>query len=230
MNTTIRGQMSESKRLAMLLAVSGGLMDAYTYLFRDKVFANAQTGNILLLGICLAEKDYAKALQYFFPISAFVFGVILAEVIHHSCTEKIHLHWRQIAVFVECMILFFVGFLPQVYNLPANSLVSFACGIQVECFRKVHGNAFATTMCIGNLRSGTQAVCNYVFTKNKNYLRKGVMYYCVILSFMVGAVLGNRLIFHYQEKAIWCSSLLLLAAFFLMFFKEKKKENFHEYL
>ena len=30
-----------------LLTLSGGLQDAYTYLRRGKVFANAQTGNIV---------------------------------------------------------------------------------------------------------------------------------------------------------------------------------------
>ena len=33
-----------------LLTLSGGLQDAYTYLCRGRVFANAQTGNIVLLG------------------------------------------------------------------------------------------------------------------------------------------------------------------------------------
>ena len=33
-----------------LLTLSGGLQDAYTYLRRGRVFANAQTGNIVLLG------------------------------------------------------------------------------------------------------------------------------------------------------------------------------------
>ena len=37
-------QMSESIRLGMLLAVSGGFMDAYSYIERDHVFANAQIG------------------------------------------------------------------------------------------------------------------------------------------------------------------------------------------
>ncbi|MFR8333575.1 MAG: YoaK family protein [Oscillospiraceae bacterium] len=44
-----RGQMSESFLTAVFLSLSGGLQDAYTYLFRGKVFANAQTGNIVLL-------------------------------------------------------------------------------------------------------------------------------------------------------------------------------------
>ena len=38
--------MSESFLTAVFLSLSGGLQDAYTYLFRGKVFANAQTGNI----------------------------------------------------------------------------------------------------------------------------------------------------------------------------------------
>ena len=48
-------QTSESIELAAILAFSGGLMDAYSYLARGKVFANAQTGNILLFGVNLAD-------------------------------------------------------------------------------------------------------------------------------------------------------------------------------
>ena len=49
MNYKTHGQMSESILTAAFLSISGGLQDAYTYLFRGKVFANAQTGNIVLL-------------------------------------------------------------------------------------------------------------------------------------------------------------------------------------
>ena len=49
MKTSHHGQMSESFLTAVFLSLSGGLQDAYTYLFRGKVFANAQTGNIVLL-------------------------------------------------------------------------------------------------------------------------------------------------------------------------------------
>ena len=61
----------------LILALSGGGMDAYSFLCRDYVFANAQTGNILLLGVSLAEQDYAGALKYTWPILAFTGGIPL---------------------------------------------------------------------------------------------------------------------------------------------------------
>ena len=41
--------MSDSMLTAAFIILSGGLQDAYTYLCRGKVYANAQTGNIVLL-------------------------------------------------------------------------------------------------------------------------------------------------------------------------------------
>ena len=69
-------QMSENFILGIILAAVGGYLDAYTYLVRGGVFANAQTGNIVLLGINLAEGSYLNALQYLFPIAAFSVGVL----------------------------------------------------------------------------------------------------------------------------------------------------------
>ena len=58
-------QMSDSIRLGIVLAMAGGFMDAYSYLCRGQVFANAQTGNMLLMGINLAEQNWKTALYYF---------------------------------------------------------------------------------------------------------------------------------------------------------------------
>ena len=48
-------QISESIRLGAILALSGGFMDAYSYMERGEVFANAQTGNMLLFGVHLSQ-------------------------------------------------------------------------------------------------------------------------------------------------------------------------------
>ena len=160
-------QMSESLRLGMLLAVSGGFMDAYSYLLRDHVFANAQTGNILLFGVHLSEGNFGAAARYFLPVFAFAAGIALAELVRLKKSAAGHmaalLHWRQRAVLVEALILAGVAFFPLTMNPLANALTSFACGIQVESFRKIRGNGIATTMCIGNLRSGTQSLCQFLF-------------------------------------------------------------------
>ena len=47
---TKNGQISESLALGIFLTLAGGFQDAYSYNVRDHVFANAQTGNIVLLG------------------------------------------------------------------------------------------------------------------------------------------------------------------------------------
>ena len=46
-----RKQMSETFRLGAVLALAGGFLDAYSYCVRGGIFANAETGNMVLLGI-----------------------------------------------------------------------------------------------------------------------------------------------------------------------------------
>ena len=72
-------QMSETLRLGIILALSGGFMDAYSYLERGNVFANAQTGNLLLFGVNLAEGNYFAMLSYLLPVLAFTLGILLAD-------------------------------------------------------------------------------------------------------------------------------------------------------
>ena len=72
--------MSETFCLGALLAVIGGFLDAYTYLTRGRVFANAQTGNLVLLAMNLAGGQFQKAQYYLIPILAFIAGVLIAEV------------------------------------------------------------------------------------------------------------------------------------------------------
>ena len=63
----MRRQISETLHLGMLLAAVGGFLDAYTYLSRGKVFANAQTGNLVLLGIRAFEGIGRRRCTMSFP-------------------------------------------------------------------------------------------------------------------------------------------------------------------
>ena len=71
--------------------------------------------------------------------------------------EKVH--WRQLIILAEIVLLFLSASCRRVTTPFANALVSFVCAMQVQTFRKVRGHAYASTMCIGNMRSGTEALC-----------------------------------------------------------------------
>ena len=172
-----QGQMSESFPTAAFLSISGGLQDAYTYVFRGKVFANAQTGNIVLLSQNICERNWLQSAHYFVPLAAFAIGIIVAEQIRGKYQNVQNIHWRQIVLLLEMILLFLVSFLPQSLDMLANALVSFSCAMQVQTFRKVNGYAFASTMCIGNMRSGMEALSAYIRTHDRNVLGKALRYW-----------------------------------------------------
>ena len=216
-------QTSETFFLSAILALSGGFQDAYTYNVRDNVFSNAQTGNVVLMSQHMMLGEWGKALHYLFPVIAFALGVLVAEQIGHKYKMAKRVHWRQIIVAMEFVILFAVGFIPSGYNMIATMLVSFACSMQVQAFRKVHGYGYASTMCIGNLRSGTAALSAYIRVKNPRLLHQALCYFAIILLFAIGAGVGGRLSIAYGPKAIWVSSILLLISFLLMFIEEMEE-------
>ena len=105
----IRGQMSESMLTAVFIILSGGLQDSYTYLCRGKVFANAQTGNIVLLSAYLFDGEWSHCARYFVPVLAFMLGIFVAECVHRHYKYMERVHWRQLIILSEIVLLFAVG-------------------------------------------------------------------------------------------------------------------------
>ena len=173
-------QMSEAFINSFFLALSGGFQDAYTYNCRDEVFSNAQTGNVVLMSQHFMEGRWYEGLRYLLPLLAFAAGVLLAENVQYRYRNAKRIHWRQGILLAEIVILAVVGFIPQTYNMAATILVSFACAMQVQSFRKVGGYSYASTMCIGNLRSGMAELSLYAREHKKEQLRQMGYYLSLI--------------------------------------------------
>ncbi len=193
-----------------LLTLSGGLQDAYTYLRRGRVFANAQTGNIVLLGQSLFDGDWSRAVRYLLPVVAFALGVAAAEAIR---LHPSRLHWQRRVLLWEIFLLFLVGFIPHSLDQLANALVSFSCAMQVQAFRKMEGFLFASTMCIGNLRSGVEALCTFLRTGDRQERKKARLYFLAILLFALGAEIGSLAVELLDLPAIWLSCVMLALGF-----------------
>ena len=215
-------QMSDTFRTALFIILSGGFQDAYTYCCRGEVFANAQTGNIVLMSSALFVRDWATVYKYIIPVISFMVGSAAAELIHMQFKLCEKIHWRQIILAIEMILLFLVGFLPHGIDLLANALVSFVCAMQVQTFHKVRGHTYASTMCIGNMRSGVEALCAYFHVHDKEILKKALTYFSVIAVFAVGAGVGTLVTQHIGDKAIWTCCILLFISFGMMFVSERE--------
>ena len=213
--------MSEAYLTGALLAVVGGFLDAYTYACRGSVFATAETGNMILMGMNFAAGRWRQALYYVAPILSFFVGIIVAEMTKSRFRESDAIHWRQIVIALEIVVLAAVAFLPLgAADTLANVCVSFVSSLQVESFRKVNGNSFMTTMCTGNFRSATEHLYHYRKTKDRAFLRDSLQYYGIIAIFIAGAVTGFSLAGIFAEKAVLFACLGLLAVFLLLFRRE----------
>lgn len=129
-------------------------------------------------GSTLQEGNIKEVAFYLFPIIAFALGILFTEWIRAKFKEYDLLHWRQIVVFFESLLLFFPAFMASgMWDTAVNILVSFVCAVQVESFRKVNGHSVATTMCTGNLRSATEQIFHYVRTRDPDTKKTILSYY-----------------------------------------------------
>ncbi len=209
-------QTSESFRLSACLAFSGGLQDAYTFFVRDGVFANAQTGNVVRMSENLLTGHWHQVFHYLAPLFFFAFGVFCAERIEHRYKEAGRIHWRQIILACEILILGLVGFMPAGLNMLGNILVSFCCAMQVQTFKTVHGYGYASTMCIGNLRSATESFSVYLREKDAAALQKAMHFFGIILVFAIGSGIGGVAAAWMGIRTIWISSTVLFFAMIMM--------------
>ena len=217
-------QMSEAFVNSAFLALSGGFQDAYTYFTREEVFSNAQTGNVVLMSQHFMCGEWMAGLRYLFPILSFAVGVWVAEQIQGRYRYARKLHWRQSILLLEIVMLFVVGFIPTRLDMMATALVSFSCAMQVQSFRKVNGYSYASTMCIGNLRSGIAALSGYVREHKSQQAEQMLYYFGIIFLFALGAGVGGVLSMNpaVSIRAIWVSCALLLVSFCLMFIEKPK--------
>ena len=223
----VKRPMSQSYIVGLLLAFAGGYLDVYTYVCRGGVFANAQTGNMVLLAISAAESDFGKVFKYLLPILAFMLGILVTELVKSRYRYNTAIHWRQIVIALEFIVLLIIAFVPSgVQDDLVNIAVAFVCSKEVEGFRNFEGNCgYATTWCSGNLRSATEHLFFSGLNKNKEERNTSLKYYGIIAIFIVGAFVSMKVSQRVGEKSILVACFLLAAVFGLMYIPSEQQSS-----
>lgn len=212
-----------SLQLAILLALVGGFLDAYTYVGRDGVFANAQTGNVVLMALAAAQNNWAQAVNHLPSILAFVLGAMTAEILQRPAAAGFLRRPARVAVILEVLVLAAVGFLPSaVPDQVVIIAISYASALQVTSFRTVKRWTYNTTMTTGNLRSTAQAVVHAVLDRDTESRAEALHLGAVILAFAAGAALGGVLTTHLGDPAIWVAAALLSLSLVLFISDERR--------
>lgn len=223
---TLPNMTSESLLLGILLAIVGGFLDAYTFIGRDGVFANAQTGNIVLVGIAALKGDWMQTLLNALPIFAFIVGVIIAETIKKTSPILFVPDSARAVLILEIGILFIIGFIPNnISNIIVTVTISFVASLQTSSFRKLVDSPYATTMCTGNLRSASQAAYTAFTKKDHESAITAIRYFIIIFSFLFGASAGAFLTLSIGAKAIWGAVIVLICSLILFNIDERKSNS-----
>lgn len=211
---------AQSVRLGVLLALVGGALDAYTFV-NYRVFANAQTGNIVLLGISAAQRDWWHAAERVPPILAFIAGIVVAETLQRPRISAIVRWPARVAVVLEILVLTGVALLPGNAPTVTTVLVAFVASVQVTTFRTLVDTAYSTTMTTGNLRTATQNAYAAVASRDREAARRAGRFGAIVLAFLIGACAGGVLTTHLHTYAALAPAALLFGALALFVHDER---------
>ena len=141
----------ERLHTAMPLACVGGFLDAYTFVGYNGVFANAQTGNIVLLGVNAQARHWHEALLHIPPIVAFMLGVALAQMLAQPMVRKIVRHPTRWVLIAEVAVLAAIGATPgRIPGGVVTGAIAFVSAAQIATFRSLEGVGYSTTITTAN--------------------------------------------------------------------------------
>jgi uncharacterized membrane protein YoaK (UPF0700 family) len=195
-----------------ILAIVGGFLDAFTFVEKGHVFANAMTGNVVLLGVFTAAGNWVQAGGHLLPIVAFLLAIVVAEILKRPRVQRA-VHWSAtICLVTEILLLLIMGTLPSwVPEYCFTLSISFIATLQNAMFPKIENHTINTVMTTGNLRHLFQTLTAIAFSHPRpDAASKVRIFGTVCASFFSGALLGGLVSPFAHNRALWVPSALLL--------------------
>ena len=194
---------------AILLALTGGSLDAFIYLNHGHVFAAAMTGNSVLLGVAILHHDYAQAGRHLAPIFGFILGVFFANLLNTTLKHRA----VTIGLLCEITALFIASFIPGRFpDLAFVPIIAIVAAYQIASFRTADTYSYNSTFITGNLRTAVDGLYDALDpAKRKAGLRKFRELSFIILGFLLGATAGAILSPRLYNHTLWFIDLPLIA-------------------
>ncbi|MFI9809078.1 YoaK family protein [Streptomyces sp. NPDC052301] len=173
-----------------LLAVVGGFLDAYTYV-RHSVFANLQSGNVLLFCVEATARHWRRAVLLLVPIAAFSAGVLLVEVLGLARVERLVRRPLRLVLTLQIAALSVIAALPADVPEPVTTItVSFVAALQFSTFTTLRDAPYTTLAESGNLQKALAAAHRWMASREAAAARRAGRYALIVAAFVAGAAIG----------------------------------------
>ncbi len=204
----------ERLRTFILLITVGGFLGAYTFTVKGGVFCNAQTANFVMLAVQLGKMNWARALYYLIPITAYLLGAVISEFLPKRVNKFEIVRWDTLFIAFEMLSLLALGFVPD--DAPPQICqvsINFIASMQYNTFRQAKKVPMATTFCTNHLRQVGVNLVKAATKKDKSAAMRLKMHFAMLIAFVAGAVISTFLCVRFGGKAIWFAEILLLIVF-----------------
>lgn len=199
--------MCERNWIYYVLMTVAGFFGAYTYLLRGNVFCNAQTGNVVLMGMALGAGKWEEGIYYLIPISAYLIGAFISELVPNPIKRYLPMRWDTLLIGIEMLAVFALGFVPDSAPVQISQVtINFIASMQYNTFRQAEGIPVATTFATNHIRQigvGLAKELRHRHSEEKPHRKKLVKHLEMLIYFLVGAVLGTVCCRFMSGKAIW---------------------------
>lgn len=199
--------MCERNWIYYVLMGIAGFFGAYTYLLRGNVFCNAQTGNVVLMGMALGAGKWEEGLYYLIPITAYVLGAFISELVPNPVKHRLPVRWDTLLIAIEMLTVAGLGLVPESAPVQISQVaINFIASMQYNTFRQAQGIPVATTFATNHIRQigvGLAKEVRHRHDREKPYREKLVKHLGMLVYFLLGAVAGTVCCGLFIGRAIW---------------------------
>jgi len=200
---------------ALLLAATGGILDANVFVSHGHVFACSMTGNVVFLGVAVFSHDWGEIVRHLVPIGGFFAGVTASKYARSRLTERSLL---LLGLTFEALVLFVLGWLPtSCPHMVFTIIIAFVAAFQVASYRRVGSFSYNSTFVTGNLRDVAEGLYDAIAPgailevreKGRAHaLALGLICLCFLAGAVIGAWAGPR----FANYSLWLAEPLLITA------------------
>lgn len=194
----------------LVLLAATGFVDAYTFLAHGHVFAEAQTGNLVLIGVGAVDPSIVPFWRPLVTFASFVAGVSAAWVLGRAATARAP---QVVTLAFEVVVLTVVGFLPGSFpNAVVAATIAFAAGLQIAAFNRIGAAKFTTVVMTSNSSATVNASLQALVTRARGDVTLAVRLVAALAAFLAGALIGALLTEAVGGRAAWFAARLFVVA------------------